>query len=178
MKTNSNTKYLLIGLVVLIWGLIIYKVIKGLSGDDTPPVVVKAKPQKTEDTATGYTLIPAAYPDPFNNDIFEGTDFKEDTVQQLAATKQQNGAGTQQRGMPGLPAVAAPPLVPPPTIRYSGYIYNPQTRKKTAMISFNGRGMTVEVNEKLDGQTKVLDITDQKLTISFNGKKLEFLLGG
>ncbi|ANH80049.1 hypothetical protein A8C56_02785 [Niabella ginsenosidivorans] len=175
MKNNPNIKYLLIGLVVFIWGLIIYKVIKGLSGDDAPPPVTKIKPPVIEDTLTGYALTTAAYPDPFSNDIFE----EEDTIEEKVANGAVINEGQQAaNGAPGPAPLPQPVMEPPPAIKYSGYIYNPKTRRKTAMISFNGRIMTVGVNEKIDDKTKVTDISDQQLTIRFNGKKVVYVLGG
>ncbi|WP_300603769.1 hypothetical protein [Niabella sp.] len=57
------------------------------------------------------------------------------------------------------------PLAPIPEIKCSGYIYNPSTKKKTAMITLNGRAMTVNIHEKISDQIKVLDISDQKIAL-------------
>lgn len=168
-------KYLLIGLVALIWGLIIYKVIRGLSGDDPPPAATKIKPPQTADTLSTYQLTIASYPDPFSNELIT-------VEEEITGTSVPGGAKTATGSMPAnpqpAPVIAAPPPVPPPAIKYSGYIYNPQTRKKMAMITVNGRGLNVSINERIDDKTKVLDITDQKITVSFNGKKMEYAIGG
>ncbi len=166
-------KYLLIGLVALIWGLIIYKVIRGLSGDDPPPVATKMKAPPVADTLAAYQLMPASYPDPFSNKLIE-----EEVVTETTTPGAKPPAGNMPVGAPPPPVAAMPPPIPPPAIKYSGYIYNPQSRKKIAMITVNGRGMSVGVNEKIDDKTKVLKISDQKITVSFNGKKMEFAIGG
>ncbi|MCF3107886.1 hypothetical protein LL912_03760 [Niabella sp. CC-SYL272] len=166
-------KYLLIGLVALIWGLIIYKVIRGLSGDDPPPVATKIKPLQTTDTLSTYQLTAASYPDPFNNELVT----EEEEITEVAVPGgAKTATGVVANPQPA-PVIAAPPP-PPPAIKYSGYIYNPQTKKKTAMISVNGRSMSVGVNEKIDDMTRVLYIADQKIIVSFNGRKIEIVLGG
>ncbi|MCD2424467.1 hypothetical protein LQ567_16930 [Niabella pedocola] len=174
MKNNPNMKYLLIGLVALIWGLIIYKVIRGLSGDDPPPVATKIKPPQTADTLSAYQLTAASYPDPFSNELIE----EEVVTETITPGGAKAPAGITPANPQPAPVMAAPPPPPPPAIKYSGYIYNPQTRKKMAMITVNGRGLSVSINEKIDDKTRVLDITDQKITVSFNGKRIEYVIGG
>lgn len=170
MKNNPNTKYVLIGLVVLIWGLIIYKVIAGLSGDDTVAPMVSFKAPAKIDADTAYRLLNTSYPDPFSNEnIFD--EIEEDTV--LA-----QGAGA-------LPAPAAmqaytpPPVaIQPPAIKYNGYIYNPATKKKTALITYNGRSMVVSVADMLDEKTKVLKIDNQELVVTVKGERFVIGVGG
>lgn len=168
-------KYLLIGLVALIWGLIIYKVIKGLAGDDPPPVATKAKPPQPEDTLTTYVLSSMQYPDPFSNELaFEEV---EDETEIEPSEQMTSKDDITTPSLPTVvPAIVSP--LPPPEIKYAGYIYNPQTRRKTAMITMNGRSMSVGVNDQIDNKTKVLEISDQKITVQHNGKKLDYQIGG
>ncbi|MFT4092621.1 MAG: hypothetical protein QM640_03190 [Niabella sp.] len=169
MKNNPNTKYILIALVVLIWGLIIYKVIKGLSGEDTPApqTVYIPKPKQQQDTA--YNLLATAYPDPFNNDLAA----EEAAVDTLAA-----GKNMPPPAQPYSSQLNAMPAAPPPAIKYNGYIYNPVTRKKTALITYNGRTMAVGVAEKIDEKIKIIKIDDEQLTFSYNGKRISVNVGG
>lgn len=171
MKNSAYMKYLLVGLVALIWGLILYKVIRGLSDDDPPPVTTKVKSPPATDTLSTYSLITAAYPDPFSNELI----VEEEVVEETLPDGTPAGKVTNPQAAP---IAALPPPAPPPAIKYSGYIYNPQTRKKTAMITVNGRTMTVGVHDKIDGQTKVVKISDEKITVSFDGKKIDFAIGG
>ncbi|HTG55690.1 MAG TPA: hypothetical protein VL943_05460 [Niabella sp.] len=170
MKNNPNTKYVLIGLVVLIWGLIIYKIIAGLSGDDTMAPVVSFKPPAKMNADTTYRLLNTSYPDPFNNEnVFD--EIAEDTVLSAAT------------GAPPAPvaiqAYTPPPVITqPPAIKYNGYIYNPATKKKTALITYNGRSMVVSVADMLDEKTKVLRINNQELVVTVKGERFVIGVGG
>jgi hypothetical protein len=168
LKNNPNTKYVLIGLVVLIWGLIIYKVIAGLSGDDTVMPTVSVKPLPKVNADTTYQLLNTAYPDPFTNEnIFE--EIAEDS---LIANN-----GTLPAAP--LPAYTPPPVItPPPAIKYNGYIYNPTTKKKTALITYNGRSLVVSVADMLDEKTKVLKIDSQELVVTVKGERFVIAVGG
>lgn len=169
MKNNPNTKYVLIGLVALIWGLIIYKVIAGLSGDDMVAPVTVIKPPAKINADTTYRLLNAAYPDPFfNENIVE--EIIEDTI--LPA-----GSATAQ--VASIPPYTPPPVVTqPPAIKYNGYIYNPASKKKTALITYNGRSMVVTVADMLDEKTKVLKIDSQELVVTVKGEKFIIGVGG
>ncbi|MGN7787279.1 hypothetical protein ACTJIJ_22285 [Niabella sp. 22666] len=170
MKNNPNTKYVLIGLVVLIWGLIIYKVIAGLSGDDTVAPTVSFKPPAKVNADTAYRLLNTAYPDPFaNENIFD--EIEEDTV--VSA-----GAGNAAAPV-AMQAYTPPPVVTqPPAIKYNGYIFNPGTKKKTALITYNGRSMVVSVADMLDEKTKVLKIDNQELVVTVKGERFVIGVGG
>jgi len=180
LKNNPNTKYVLIVLVACIWGLIIYKVIKGLNDDDTAlPVITSIEPVKA-DTAIGYFLTPEPYADPFKNKVerlnndymFNNTYQSEVTISSPANINPppvNNNYNNYQ--------LPPKPVEQPPVITYKGYIYNPHTRKKTAMITYNGKPMVVGIADKLDEKTKVLSIDEQQLVFSFSGKKLVVGLG-
>jgi hypothetical protein len=160
---NAKTKYILIVLVVMIWGLVLYRVGKGMFGTDEPVPVVQPAPSPVADTVAGYTLMASVYPDPFANDTAMAIEEeeKDDSVAKV-------------------PLMATQPVImePPPAIIYNGYIFNPVTKKRTAMISINGRGMTAGINEKIDVKTQVLDITQDKLIVSYNGRRMEIVLSG
>ncbi|MCH5718225.1 hypothetical protein [Niabella hibiscisoli] len=170
MKNNPNTKYVLIGLVVLIWGLIIYKIIAGLSGEDTVAPTASFKPPAKINADTAYRLLNNAYPDPFSNEnIFE--EIEEDTVLSAGAVN--------PAALAGVPAYTPPPVAPqPPAIKYNGYIYNPATKKKTALITYNGRSMVVSVADMLDEKTKVLKIDNQELVVTVKGERFVIGVGG
>ncbi|GAB3433027.1 hypothetical protein [Niabella aquatica] len=169
MKNNLNTKYVLIGLVVLIWGMIIYKVIAGLSGDETVVPVVAFKSTTKINADTSYYLLNIVYPDPFaNENIFEET--AEDTLLPAGTDHPENFAAMQ--------TYTSPPVVTqPPAIKYNGYIYNPTTKKKTALITYNGRSMVVSVSDMLDEKTKVLKIDDHELAVTVMGKRFVIEVG-
>ncbi|HMR84491.1 MAG TPA: hypothetical protein PKE30_15215, partial [Niabella sp.] len=126
MKNNPNTKYMLIGLVMLIWGLIIYKMVSGLSDDGMPVSQEVYKPLPRKNTDTAYALLADNYADPFFNEI----EIEEDTI---------SGNGSEMDVVSTVPPIYELPVTqtlvePPPSIKYNGYIYNPLTKQRTALI--------------------------------------------
>jgi hypothetical protein len=139
-------RYCLIAGVVLVWGLIIYRVIDGLSGDDTilPAALPPAKAALLADKSDSFNLI-ADYPDPFLP--------VEDSAG--ARTGVTSAVTTQ---------VVAPPPAPlnntrPPDpdaykegmIQYLGMISNPEKKIKVATVNIKGTEYLVKEGDKVMG---------------------------
>ena len=151
-------------MVILVWGFIIYKVMKGLQGNELPAPQPVYRPPAKDSTETVYVLLADEYPDPFFNEI----KMEEDTITEV---EEEELAGAAPQVSP-LTAVQQAAPEPPPSIKYNGYIYNPVTKKRTALITYNGNTMVVGIADKLDEKVKVLGIDAVQLVISFNGKKI------
>lgn len=185
MKNNPNTKYVLIALVAAIWGLIIYKIVNGLKGDDIPLPKTTYKPIAKEDSITTYTLLHIAYADPFSNKVQTDRTYENyypPVLERMSENRYVPPGGNpanNQGGNNSYNNYSPTPKIedPLPIVKYNGYIYNPQTRKKTALISYNGRTMVVGIADKIEGKTKVVNIEEQRLTLHFNGKKMVVLAG-
>ena len=166
MKRGSHIKYILIGSVGLIWGLIIYKVIPALDSDVLSQTTIINKPLIKLDNDSTYYLINEIYPDPFFKNI-EGEEVsysEENVVQDISDS---------------IIAEMEPPQEEyAPLIKYNGYIYNPATKKRTAIISFEGSTKSVSLNESVDDKIKITFISNQKIGIVYKGKKMEYPIGG
>lgn len=166
---------MLIGLAVLVWGLIIYKVVSGLPGDDIPVPQQVYKPPAGNNVDTVYSLLADNYADPFFNDIMT-----EDTIMEEAAVGdnvQDNSSmeGVKKEVLYPVPQIT---LEAAPAIKYNGYIYNPETKKKTALITYNGRSMYVGITDQLDNKTKIVRIDAQELVVTVNGQRITIGVGG
>ncbi len=185
MKNNSHTKYVLITLVLIVWGLIIYKIVKGLSDDSPALPTTKPTEMVRVDTATGYFLTTDPYADPFKSKVErQKIDYSFSSAAPSMNASGLAGPSLNNNGSPpanshnGYQQLPSKPVEPPPSITYKGYIYNPQTRKKTAIITYNGKPMVVGIADKIDEKTKILSIDEQQLTFSFSGRRLVVGLGG
>ena len=175
MKNNPNTKYVLIGLAVLIWGLIIYKVVSGLSGNDIPIPQHTYRSLTRSNTDTAYTLLADNYADPFFNDLLPVDTITQEPVDSNDAQNHSSMEAVKKEASYPVQQIAVEPA---PAIRYNGYIYNPATKKKTALITYNGRSMYVGIADQLDDQTKIIRINAQELVVTVNGRKMIIGVGG
>lgn len=166
MKSAAQTKYVLIAVFLAIWSLVIYRTVKGIGGDAVTAPVMVAPAATLKDTVGGYVLLKAPYPDPYVNKIFPGEEAP-DTLQVPPHTP---------------PAPASPPqasVTPPPVleIRYSGYIFNPHTKEKLALLTISGRAVTVGKRDAIGPNLKLIDIQDDRVVLMHNGMRMEALLG-
>lgn len=154
---NKKLTYFLGLLVVMVWGIIIYRVFDASSGSDDDTVQpVSSTPHKepyndfaiTKDT----THLLLNYRDPF------GLIKQKDTVP----------LSVQRSFHKNIP------LIPKPAfnwgfIRYSGYIRNPVSKKLITLISINGKNEMLSEGESKD-QVKLIKNLRDSIKISFNGK--------
>lgn len=151
MKNKKFTYYVLFPSVIIVWGLIVYKIVVK-DGDYTvtnePPGIQKKEQPKAEDE--GYELL-NNYPDPFLQEYPQADEYFDS----------------------GEPEVAAPKTVKKwPTIRFDGYIVN-GTKIKCHM-TINGEDKILQVNEKVMEDYIVLAITPDSVEINSQGNSRWF----
>lgn len=169
---NPNTKYLLVALVLFVWGLVIYRFAGSLNDQSPPSPVVNNPEMLLADTAMSYSLISEDGNDPFHN-MFE------EVIEDTTDTDMNSHAGSATSGnIEPVGLITARPVEQPPAIAYKGYIYNPHTGKRTALISYNGKPMSVGVSDQIDQKIKVLSINEQHLVVGISGKRFTIGLGG
>lgn len=158
---QKPVKYLLIGGVVLVWGLIIYRVVDGLNPDDNIPAIKAANTLTNAYVAPAdsFTLI-ADYSDPF----IPGSD----TVDAEVTAIPQPVAAP-----PPAPVVNKPPVdtYKEGTIQYVGMISNPQKKIKLGTITLNGKEMLVREKDNVEGYV-VMKITAEAIVVKYKGKKV------
>lgn len=147
--------YGLIAVVVLIWGLVAYRIFAAVSNnDDTPviatPVVKAAYNDYSLPKDTGKLQL--NYRDPF-----QGAPLKDTvkTVQHLIRTV----------------AVASHPAVAMNWnfIKYAGYLRNPASKKLIAFLTINNKDVTLAEGESADNVRLLKNMCDS-VKISYEGK--------
>jgi len=155
---NKNMTYLLGLVVVIVWGIIIYRLFEASGGgdDDTAPVVsnnIKKEPYNDFSVPKDTTHLLLNYRDPF------GLVKQKDTVK-LHSKK--------SYPLMGLPVIAKPTFNWG-FIQYSGYILNPGSKRLVTLISVNGKNETLLEGET-KSQVKLIKNFRDSIKISFNGK--------
>lgn len=146
----------MLGLIVLVvWGMIIYRVFEAMGGSDDNNISTATKPVKEafndfsipKDT----THLMLNYRDPF------GLTKQKDTTRQITRRS------TERKTI----AVVKP--MDWSFIRYSGYMLNPGTKKLIALVSINGQNTTLAEGQT-QYQVKLIKNLRDSIKISFQGK--------
>jgi type II secretory pathway component PulC len=157
---TKSTKYLLLTGVMLIWGLIIYRVIHGLDRDNDAVIMTSHNEGlKYVALADTFALV-ANYPDPFLS------------TQDETAEKENEVLTDQQ--------ITPVPVMPTQrkssidlhTLHYQGMILNPDTKKKVGILTIDGKQVMVKEQDKIEGFL-IRKITKDKITIAVDGKNTE-----
>lgn len=152
---NKKLTYILILLVLGVWGLILYRIFDAAGSSGTPvPVVVKSEKEAFNDFSipkdTGKLLL--NYRDPFGL-----TRLKDTTV-------------SHPKAMSGkLAVVVAKPAVNWSFISYLGYVRNPASKRMVALVTINGQNATLAEGET-KSQVKLLKNLRDSIKISYRGK--------
>ena len=149
----KHTRYFLIAGVTLVWGLIIYRIVSGMGGDDYKmPFAQKQETFQYAVQTDSFALI-ADYPDPFIPDDSEPA-----LVQVQTDEKVVPGGGTA-------------PSFDKTMIQYHGMIANPDTKLKLATITIKGKDHLVREKEKVDEIT-IRKIERERLVLIYRGKTI------
>lgn len=161
---KKGLKYLLIALVVLIWGLVIYRVVQGMGGD-TPTGVAVRQPEKLKPVVVVDTFsLMANYPDPF-------VDQPDSVVDEPNPAKDPHRFPPGTLASPvGMPQGFNGPVFNISDLLYVGFIGNSSTRKRTAIIRYKGAEYTVKEMDKIEG-IKILKIAAGAIQVSFDGER-------
>jgi len=133
--SKKTTTYLLIAGVLLIWGIIIYRIIIGLNSEKEY-LIITTVPGKKEvyddyEFKRDSGKLALNYRDPFSVSEFNDTIKKSNNLPAGKASGRVNLA---------LPDWS--------TIRYFGYIANPKSHKVISMVSVNGKNLTLADGER------------------------------
>jgi hypothetical protein len=154
---NKKLTYFLGFVVLMVWGIIIYRIIDASSGSDDPVPVVSNTPQKEAYNdfaiAKDTTHLLLNYRDPF------GLVKQKDTLS-LAAKKSTHKS---------MISMDKKPAFNWGFIQYSGYIRNPGSKKLITLISINGKNEMLSEGESRDNVKLIKNLRDS-IKISFNGK--------
>ncbi|MGN6640577.1 MAG: hypothetical protein ACTHJ8_16820 [Mucilaginibacter sp.] len=155
---NKKLTYLLIVLVLGLWGMIVYRIFNAVTANDDDNIAQSVKPLKealndyamVKDTAT----LSLHYSDPFK----AAQNIRKDTV-----------AASHPRVVIRHNLRPAPPAINWSVITYSGYIRNPGSKKLIALLNINGRSAALAEGETRE-QVKLLKNLRDSIKISYQGK--------
>lgn len=158
---QKSLKYILLGLVTLIWGLIIYRVIKGLGEDDTKIFGNNVKKKIDYIAAPDSFVLLSNYPDPF---------LPADSITDTTTLTKDIGPTNNPSPIPSLSVTQPePPKFDPSIIQYLGMISNPEKKIKVAIVSIAGKEYMASEKEKITDYL-IKNITSNNIVISFKSK--------
>jgi hypothetical protein len=156
---NKKLTYFLVFIVLLVWGMIIYRVFAASGNDDPLPVTtIKTAKEPYNDFAipkdTTHLLL--NYRDPFGIIKFRDT---------IALNVKHPKALVLEKPKPAMNWSF---------IQYAGYIRNSSSKKLIALVTINGKSEMFSEGETKD-QVKLIKNLRDSIKIGFNGK-IKFIL--
>jgi len=153
---KKTINYILGFVVLLVWGMIFYKVINAAwGGDDTipaPPAAhLKEKVYDDFEVKKDTTKLNLNYRDPFKLSVAHPID----TTKRVAAVKAK--------------IISIPVRIDWNFIKYSGYIANPTTKKIISILVINGKSAMLSEGETAEN-VKLLKNMRDSVKISFKNK--------
>lgn len=152
---NKNVTYLLIAVVLGVWGLILYRVFDAVGkSDDIPPVVIRPLVKEEfndfslpKDT----TKLKLNYRDPFS----------------LSKPKDTTNKVTVVHLKPVKTTIAS--AINWSSISYAGYVRNPSSKKLVTFLLINGKNVTLSEGETRE-QVKLIKNLRDSVKVSYQGK--------
>jgi len=154
---NKKFTYVLGAAVIVLWGMILYRVIGWAAGGDDPvpfaQAPVKNEPYNDYAVPKDTTRLLLNYRDPFRE------------------VKEKDTAEIPVKKLVHKNSVLKP--VKPATdwgfIKYSGYIHNPGSKKLIALVTVSGKNLLLSEGETKD-QVKLIKNMRDSIRVSFNGQ--------
>jgi hypothetical protein len=149
---QKNVKYLLIAGLALVWGTVIFKIIKGLGSKETVTTsMYKAAFINYDQPRDSFTLM-LDYSDPF-----------------LPGDEDASVADSAVLTLPVKDPLPAKPVYDLSKIQYFGMITNPEQKKKVAILSISGKEYMVKEKDRID-EILIKKITKDKLIVFVDGE--------
>jgi hypothetical protein len=154
---NKKLTYFLGFLVLIVWGVIIYRIFNS-AGNGNDETFIQPTKKTSKEPYNDYTIpkdtthLLLKYRDPFA--FKKQTDTPKLTIKKLIAVK----------------------VIPPPIkasnwnfIKYSGYIHNPGSKNLVAVVNINGK-TTMMIEGEIAGQVKLIKNLQDSIEVAFDGK--------
>lgn len=152
---NKKLLYVLIPGTLLVWGLIIYKVVGGMGGDDNNSFQKIEMPKVSSNEILYDTFsINPNYRDPFSG-------------KQVKKVIISSGQPTIKKNVP-------PPIVTRwPEIVYGGIVKNQKSNKQLVLVSISGQSTMLKVGESFSN-IELLKVFKDSIEVKF-GKEKKFI---
>lgn len=158
MKSKKFT-YVLMACVAAVWGIIFYRIFVAVSEEDAPIMAGTV-------TKTAYFKMVNHEEDPVSLNLDYRNPFSSSTAgfveEKTVSAVRVNVASPQ------------PPFMPKPQVNwsgvsYSGYINNPSTKQKLAILSVNGKEVMLSEGQSANG-IKLLKHTGDSVKVQYQGE--------
>lgn len=163
-KDNKKVQYALLGMVLLIWGTIAYRMMNWNSTDEVynfssnAIVPIADANQNFRDSF----VVKANYRDPF----LEGKKFTPSTN---AANTGVSSKKYQRKAPPSVKGLEKKSGIKPPKLKYLGYSLN-ENEVTRVRISIDGKAFTFKINEKKE-KIKVKEMYKDSVIVRHRGKE-------
>lgn len=166
---NKGVTYLLLAVVCAIWGIIIFRIIKGMSGDEEINTVNNTQTFTSNDKAEETYDIIASYRDPFLGGIRQSYSQNESSSSSTPQIKP-----TKPKTVIAKPITPALPPIPPVVIDWSfihfkGLISN-KGGKAVGIVSINGNEHIIKANDQI-GEVKITALNKDSVSVVYKGLK-------
>ena len=157
---KKKINYILLPLVLFIWGGVIYTLVDGLSSSSDEYPVNKPLPQvKMEDIENDTFVLLANYRDPFLKKKF----------QQFTSVENNSPINTSKNKIKPPITEAVKPAIDWSFIQYHGRIKNQKTGRNVGMLSINGQSHLINEGEKVQ-QVKLITLSEDSVKVSYQDK--------
>jgi hypothetical protein len=156
---NKKVIYILLPLVILIWGTILYRILKNIAPEESVSSGKSYIPSLETARADTFSLI-ADYPDPFLSRT------------SAPAPEPQSIAPLQPRE-PVIKPEPVKPVITWPSVKYSGIIRNIKNDRQLGVLQINGKDHLVSQNQSIGG-IEVLQVYKDSVLLLYSGEKKVF----
>ncbi|OFZ01407.1 MAG: hypothetical protein A2491_19650 [Bacteroidetes bacterium RIFOXYC12_FULL_35_7] len=166
---NKKLRYILLPLVLIVWGLVFYKVYEYVKEDPLPiNEQIKKNSKKTHLNTRDTILLVADYRDPFLGKIIHQISFENSNeVTNRIYEKKSSSGGEKENLKIKQENKAITKTNNWPTVIYSGIIINQKNSKKTALLKINNKEKMVSEGEIIDDM-KIEKIYPDSLILKLN----------
>jgi hypothetical protein len=155
---NKRLTYVLLPLVLLIWGIIFYKIFTHGKDDNEGFVESNIRKTNKKDASVDSFVILANYRDPFLDRSYRPA---------LRTADMQNNMNNRT----GLNMKPQPVNIIFPDLQYYGLIANPKNKQKVGLIKMNNKDFILKEGESAD-DVKVLRLFNDSVMLTYmNNKK-------
>ncbi len=160
---NKGVTYLLLAVVCAIWGIIIFRIIKGMSGDEEQNISNNSQTYTSNDKAEETYDIIASYRDPFLGGVSQSFSQNESSPEIKREKPKTVIAKPTTPALPPSPAV----VIDWSFIHFKGLISN-KGGKAVGIVSINGNEHLVKNNDRLS-DVKILSVSKDSILIQYKG---------
>ncbi|WP_437921188.1 hypothetical protein [Sphingobacterium sp. LRF_L2] len=156
MKNNKAMTYVLLALVVGIWGYVIYSVLAKVNDGDDFAV------QQATKTVAQENLNYYHWRDSLRYDSVYTSPFSSDAA--MATLKENSDEGLDLQTNPVMESYDPMAYAPAMDIQYLGFIENEQQQQRVALVQINGRQYYMRQQQTMDG-VKLLQIATGSIKV-------------